>query len=720
MNALGRSFRRPILLAVACSSLLACVANRMHRPTSIEELPDYSLAIIELDDQGEPWAPSQLERAVDLIERLQSRSGIALQIFVHGWNDSAEPREDADESGTLYQFRNLLQKIHDGIVSRTGTDVPVVGVFVAWRGRVTSVPLFRELSFYNRRGAAERIAGAPATEVLYRLLTTARKHPDSRSVVSGHSFGAAIVEQTLSQVIIGSLLAAPGEEIPFPADLVVLFNPASSASSAKQLVDILARNRLKTYRVDELGNRYERPLLISFTSEADVATRLLFPLGMRLKALNKRFRSYGSQLCGQISSQRWLYTHTAGHTPGLHSHVVTAGPRSPESAPAESVAWPGSLIRYSTDYDSATGQAGLSFDGSRHRFTLRKKPRALNDTPYWIMRVPRELIPDHGTIFTDDTIALVSAIFELTGVLKTGAATTLVREDGVRPVAVVPRPDGSALFLDRSRRLYAVRPDSPRPIFLGCFAEDLDPSDAIGLRVAGELVYVAARRRVGAVPEARCRTFVYPFQTLVDSYLSGEAVRIPGSACFAAAAFDLLGQRLYLGSDSAPSILVVDLENPGARAQSFVELGGDGPVGELHYEPTGPRLFVLVGRRGKLWEVDLRSDPPRATAHPSSLGRPSALAFDPGRRRLYVTDAEDGRIWAIPCGGPCGEPETFLEPGLLRNPATLEVSLSGTLWVGDPDAKLLLAIAPDGKIVWPVDFQSHATAAEATPWENMR
>ncbi len=691
-----RFIRRSLVLALACGSLLACAANRMHHPDSIEESADYSLAFIELDDQGELWAPSQLERAVDLIERIQDRSPIALQVYVHGWNNSSAPREDKSESGAVYVFREVLTKIHDGVERHTGVDVPVVGVFVSWRGQVTSVPLLRELSFYNRRGTAERIAGASATEVLYRILSAGRKHPLSRSVLSGHSFGAAIVEQTLAQAIIGSLLAAPGSEVPFPADLVVLFNPATSAISAKQLVDILARNRLKTYRVDESGNRYERPLLISFTSEADVATRLFFPLGMKVKALGKRFRSYGSEQCSPISSQRWLYTHTAGHTPGLHSHQVTVGPRfdPSETSPDE--------LGYSTDYDPVTQQAGFSFDGSRHRFTISRKPRALNDTAYWIMSVPRELIPDHGTIFTDDTVALVEAIFELTGVLKAGTATTLIREDGVRPVAVLPRPDGGAFFLDRSRGLYAVRRDSSRPVFLRCFSEDLDPSDAIGLRVAGQLAYVAFRQRGGPANDARCRTTVQPFQTEADSYLSGQALRIPGSECFAAAAFDLSGRRLFLSSEDSPTLFMAGLEDGGARPRVLVELPGSAPLGALYFERSGSRLFALQGTRGALWEVDLRSDPPVAKVVSSGLGRPSALAFDSGRRRLYVSDAEEGRIWAMDCPGPCGEPEVWFEPGLLAAPATLEVGLDGTLWVGDPESKLLLAIAPDGRVVWPV------------------
>lgn len=688
---------RGFSLAVACASLLlGCTANRMHRPDSIEEHPDYSLAFIELDDQGELWAPAQLERALDLIERQNRRapSGIALQLFVHGWNDSASLREDLPGDGTVSQFRKVLAKIHTSIANNGGGDVPVVGVYLSWRGQTTSVPLLRELSFYNRRGAAERIAGASATEVVYRILTTMRQNPASRSVLVGHSFGAAILEQALSQAIISSLLVAPGTEVRFPADLVVLINPASSASGAKQLVDILARNRLRTYRVGEDGRRYERPLLVSFTSEGDLATRRLFPLGMSVKSLGKRFRRYGPEQCGVLTRQRWLFTHTAGHTPGLISHLVTVGAKKRQEPTGTS-----GELGYRVDFDPVTRQVGFSFDGHDHRFTIVRKPRALNDTPYWIMQVPRELIPDHSTIFTDDTVALVEALFLFTGALEPETATILRREDGVRPVAVAPLPDGTAFFLDRSRGVFAVRRDSPRPLFLSCFSRGLDPSEAIGIRVAGETAWVAFRHAASAARSSSCQTEVYPFQMSGDSYRLGGVRRLSGSKCFAAASFDLLGQRLFLSSANSPAVLVADLGDRQEPPQPLLTIPGDELLTELLYAHQQRRLFALQGIRGRLWEVQLEGEAPQASLVSDALGRPTALAYDPGRSRLYVADGDGHRIWQLDCRAACREPTVFLRSELLALPSVLEVGLDGTLWLGDAQSQCLLAIAPSGEIV---------------------
>ncbi|MGB7492567.1 MAG: hypothetical protein WBN62_19750, partial [Thermoanaerobaculia bacterium] len=521
----------------------------MHRPTSLEEHADYSLAFIEFDDQGELWSPSQLDSALAHIERLNSGPGVALVVFVHGWNNDASPREDQADKGSIYQYRKFLTRLEEDIEQRfPGIGIPVMGVYLGWRGRVSNVPLIREASFYNRRGAAERIAGASATEAIYRILTTMRVNPNSRSVLIGHSFGSMILERALAQAAISALLASPEQELIFPADLVVLLNPAGSASQTKQMVDILARNRLKTYRVDKRGNRYERPLIVSFTSQTDKATSLFFPIGMSVKAMNKKFRKYGQEYCSPISKQQHLYTHTAGHTSALHSHEVTVGPKRPPGDSEDlGESDRSSPANYRAEYDPETQQMALSFDGEEHRFSIRRKPWVLNDTPYWIMQVPSELIPNHSAILTEDTFRLMETILTLSNTYY-GDTSTVVREDGVRPVAVAPRPDGTALFLDRSRAVYSVRPGSERPVFLSCLSPSIDPSQGIGFHVAGHLAYAAiSRPEPGASP--KCQTEVYEFQVENDGYRQLGRFPLAGSECFDRAAFDVQGKRVYLGYD---------------------------------------------------------------------------------------------------------------------------------------------------------------------------
>lgn len=694
----------PVKAALLVAALLglACTANRMHRPVSVEEYPDYSLAFIEFDDQGELWAPSQLDRALALLDSTnRSEFGTALVLYIHGWNNSASQSEEKETEGSLYRFRELLVRLkHDHELRYPEMDIPVVGIYLGWRGETTSVPLVRQLSFYNRRGAAERIAGATATEAIYRLLTSLRANPNSRSVLIGHSFGSMILERALAQAVISALLAAPGQELIFPADLVVLFNPAGSAMQAKQLVDVLARNRLKTYRFDDSGQRFERPLLLSFTSETDKATRNYFPLGMGIKAANKKFRRYGSEYCSPISKQSWLYTHTAGHTPALFSHEVSVGYRSdPIRSEKERNLENGLPPRYEAEYDPLTQQMAFSFNGEKQRFTIKRKPRALNDTPYWIMQVPRELIPNHSQIFSADTFALVEAALAFSGALEARANNLVVREDGVRPVAVVPRPNGGALFLDRSRAVYAVRPGSTRPIFLSCMRESFDPSDAIGFHVAAHLAYVALVRPAGGT-DSRCQTEVYEFVIENDRYRQLSQTRLSGSDCFAAAAFDVPGKQVYLSleEEGEPGLFVADLSQKSPEPKRFVDFPGARPATVLYFDAAGQRLFAAQGESGELWVVDLEDEVPRPRLVVDTLGWPMALDYGRAAQRLYVTDAKNQNIWALDCRDQCKDPTVFFHAASLKHPTTLSVALDGTLWLGDLEDQTLTTIAPNGSI----------------------
>ena len=694
-----RSMRFAAVLAVGFLGL-SCAANQMHRPDSVEQYPDYSLAFIEFDDQGEPWAPSQLDRALALLEN-QNRAeyGSALVVYIHGWNNSASEKEEEEGKGSIYQFREILKRLKADHRQRfPGVDIPVVGVYIGWRGQVSSVPLIRELSFYNRRGAAERIAGPSATEAIYRLLTTARANPRSRSVLMGHSFGSMILERALSQSVVSALLAAPGEELIFPADLVVLFNPAGSAIQTKQLVDILARNRLKTFRYDEEGRRIERPLLLSFTSVTDKATKSYFPLGMRAKGFSKKFRAYGAEFCSPISNQSFLYSHTAGHTPALFSHEIDVSAKRYPGASASGEDGSTAPI-FETEYDPLTQQMSMAFEGTEHRFTIHRKPRALNDTPYWIMQAPKELIPNHSEIFTADTFALIEAILPYSGALQEDITTTLVKEDGVRPVAVVPRVDGGALFLDRSRAVYSLSPDSIHPVFVSCMREELDPSNAIGFHVAAHLAYAAITTPTSATG-SKCRTEVFEFEIDKESYRQLSHMRLACDECLTAAAFDVPGKRVYLSliSDDGPGLYMADLTEELSRPREVTFLPGTLPATTLFFEATRDRLFAVQAESGELWAVEPSESEPQVRLVAEDLGWPLALGYSKQTQRLFVTDAKNQRLWSLDCSGQCKDPTVFLQSESLENPTTLAVALDGTIWLGDLEDQTLQTITPEGKV----------------------
>lgn len=148
---------------------------------------------------------------------------------------------------------------------------------------------------------------------MFKILATANENPRTRVALIGHSFGGLLVEAVMTHAMAGVLFGnAAQAEAEFPADLIVLMNPASAAVYAKEFIDVLVRDGITLYRVDAKGKRYERPLIVSVTSEADKATRVAFPLGARLGGLGKHHRKYGPEFCSPGESERELLVHTAG------------------------------------------------------------------------------------------------------------------------------------------------------------------------------------------------------------------------------------------------------------------------------------------------------------------------------------------------------------------------------------------------------------------------
>ncbi|MGB6993691.1 MAG: hypothetical protein WBG00_10735, partial [Thermoanaerobaculia bacterium] len=84
-----------VLLLAIILTLTGCTAATMYRPDSVEHLDDLTLTFIEFDDQGEPWAPAQLERTIQVIdEEHNAGKRTVVLLFVHGWHNDASKRED--------------------------------------------------------------------------------------------------------------------------------------------------------------------------------------------------------------------------------------------------------------------------------------------------------------------------------------------------------------------------------------------------------------------------------------------------------------------------------------------------------------------------------------------------------------------------------------------------------------------------------------------------
>jgi pimeloyl-ACP methyl ester carboxylesterase len=200
----------------------------LNRGNDTTGIPGVALGFVEFDDMGELWesCPSlsagnecQLSRVLSLIRAEKQNQCPKLSncpheavviVFVHGWKNNAS--KSNDEHKNLYAFRSLLRNLaaREQMLATAGNRParPYVGVYMAWRGQVLAGDLFA--TFWNRRNAAGRIAGPAFSEAVYRILAASKQDsPGTRVVVVGHSFGARILENSISDTFVSLLVPNP-------------------------------------------------------------------------------------------------------------------------------------------------------------------------------------------------------------------------------------------------------------------------------------------------------------------------------------------------------------------------------------------------------------------------------------------------------------------------------------------------------------------------------
>ncbi len=358
-----------ILCTLACLLPVGgCVSNRqfntepsqylstLESPSDVQVGVD--LAVIEFDEFGMFWDRNQLEDALSRIaeRNAESTKGIGVFLYVHGWQNNADPTRTEND---LARFRLALQHLASDFSQRADTTPDhIVGVYIGWRGATTRLPLMNLMTFWDRRRAAERVAGSNLREAFGRITYASKEHPDSKVLITGHSMGGMIIGLTLGPTI-ETLLMAHGElGFRSPTDGVHLLNPALDAMATVQLVDLMKRRgvvaelRYADGRVEPAPG----PVLVSITSEADWVTKDAYRLGQWVDRLSIDKRPLNMD---GWPSQSELASHATGHLPFLASHRA--------------------FIR-------------------EGEVVIEPIPGAWNDTPYWIVSVSSEIGKDHGDI----------------------------------------------------------------------------------------------------------------------------------------------------------------------------------------------------------------------------------------------------------------------------------------------------------------------------------
>ena len=346
------------------------------------------MAFIEFDDFGQAFNLAQIGAAEKVIKDEKSaHKRVVTILFIHGWKNNA-----SDDSGNVPGFRYFLQQIQPNLQA-LGPDVAVVGVYFAWRGNVTNLPGAQDLSYWNRRDTATYIPGSNMSEALLRVALAA-KGPEYRDktstlIVVGHSFGGLVLERTVTQYLTRRAVENPGGFYPF-ADLLVFLNEAAAATEGIQLLTMFKQH----YVPEKSLLPKQVPVILSITSQGDLATGVVLPIGQGASLIKKSVRDYGPPYPPDpfgIASQKTYFLRSAAHIPQLQSHQV--GTDDLKAA-----------------YDGPAGYTcvNISVSGRDPKpYYVVRRDNAANDTPYWVMQMPVEIVPDHSDIFRPEFATLM-------------------------------------------------------------------------------------------------------------------------------------------------------------------------------------------------------------------------------------------------------------------------------------------------------------------------
>ena len=317
----------------------------------------YSLAFLEFKDDGEAWDKRQLDDALREIDEADRRSGHrALVItFVHGWKNNARPTNN-----NVAEFRVQLNRIAADACGGNAAQCGVVGVYIGWSGDAVDRywNTVRNMTYANRRDTASHVASLPVGEALFAIMKRAKQGAErasNHSMVVGHSFGGLILEYAISKRMreIGEELhrelgnQTTSDEIKLKtledfADLVVLINQAAPAAEAVTLLsqyrrDLQQVNLLRPPKKSDCAagdpaqdcKALTRPLILSISSESDLATRTILPIAETV------FPAKHAPLGVAVHrpdglEEKQIFTTAAAHTPQLHSHELMTCERSEE------------------------------------------------------------------------------------------------------------------------------------------------------------------------------------------------------------------------------------------------------------------------------------------------------------------------------------------------------------------------------------------------------
>jgi hypothetical protein len=405
--------RRTLLLILLSTLMSACASNDIYRSQfstctvaaeqsceshsiqlhNVATKKEFLLGIVEIDDQGQLRNRMQMDELISKLETTAAKESLLINVFVHGWHHNAKPGDPNIDSfkENLAQLSEIENALHK-------QPRKVVGVYIGWRGESIDLPFLNDLTFWDRKNTAQKVGQFGMAEILLRLeqirnvKNTQRPQLKSRLVIVGHSFGGAAVYHATAQILADRFIDSRNDKNFIDTakgfgDLVVLLNPAFEALSYAPLYD-LAQSRCSYFD-------NQQPRLVVLTSEADDATKYLFPLGRSLSTL---FETYGTIERNECKrplnySEGVADRNTVGHFEPLLTHELR--PASVVQAAAYN------KVRniWSQQQVGGTMQFGSTELVSLDRTAVRN--------PYLNVKVDASLMANHNDVFRKEIMEFV-------------------------------------------------------------------------------------------------------------------------------------------------------------------------------------------------------------------------------------------------------------------------------------------------------------------------
>jgi hypothetical protein len=461
--------------AVANDAEITKAANTVpttEKDCSGEDVP-ICMAFIELDDMGELFDKAELDTALRIIRQANrvapsgDESDPIVITFIHGWKNNASPSND-----NVKGFKVALQEVY----RRYKGTHRIVGIYIGWRGDLihSYFPVAQQFSYFNREATAIRIPGATLSSALTQIASRTHERPGSFVIFVGHSFGGIVLERSLSETMASEIAEhaiyseQPDQQISGTedaaardavrelivnsrADLVVFINPAGAATEAKQMLDFLTEGG---YRYQPLRDGVDKPLVVSLSSTSDLATKVALPIGhgvpyLEFKSagsfrnLGQKGQEYGlqcfdphktppySQLLTKEQgavSQGSYYLSSAPHMQVLQSHLMLRAVNSTQMQVASTrqliTVDPNAISKCDPKMFDPNLKVIRTFRlaDTQTCFAIQERPQRCNGTPYWIMELDPDVVPDHSTIFTERFISFLIDVF-----FSAGPARPMVR-----------------------------------------------------------------------------------------------------------------------------------------------------------------------------------------------------------------------------------------------------------------------------------------------------